>query len=145
MYDHLWHAMMAAPIPPSNEPMNDATNQLYAREYREELARHIRPLIRSAIRYWEMTLLMVERTGAQTEWAERARTDLERMRGLLLEQNRQEDGSATGEERRDRTSALELPASLSEDGSEVGSRALLSARSGSSSRARASIELAQAQ
>lgn len=86
MYDGLWHAMMSAPIPPPTRPMNDATMELYRQEYRQELARHIRPLIRHAIRYWEMTLLMVERTGARTEWADRARTDLERMRGLLLDQ-----------------------------------------------------------
>ncbi len=75
MYDHLWQAMMSAPVPPPTEEMNDATRGLYAEEYREELARHIRPLLRSAIRYWEMTLMMIERTGAETEWAARARTD----------------------------------------------------------------------
>ncbi|HEY8428283.1 MAG TPA: tetratricopeptide repeat protein, partial [Sandaracinaceae bacterium] len=80
MYDGLWHAMMEAPIPPPTRPMNEATTELYRREYRLELARHIRPLIRHAIRYWEMTLLMVERTGVRTEWAERTRADLERMR-----------------------------------------------------------------
>lgn len=85
MYDRLWHAMMEAPVPPPTVTMNSATHTLYEQEYRTELARHIRPLIRHAIRYWELTLLMVERTGARTEWAERARTDLERMRALLLE------------------------------------------------------------
>lgn len=85
MYDRLWHALMEAPIPPPTVQMNAATRALYEQEYRAELARHIQPLLRHAIRYWELTLMMVERTGVRTEWAERARGDLERMRALLLQ------------------------------------------------------------
>ncbi len=86
MYDHLWQALMRAPIPPPTEPLDSSAVPIYETEYRSELARHIRPLLRHAIRYWELTLLMVERTGVRTEWADRTRTDLERMRALLLEQ-----------------------------------------------------------
>ncbi len=93
MYDQLWHALMDAPIPPPTVEMNDATEAIYREEYRAELARHIRPLIRHAIRYWEMTLLMVERTGVRTEWTERTRGDLDRMRALLL----QDDGAEAPE------------------------------------------------
>lgn len=111
MYDRLWQAMMEAPIPPPTQPMNEATTELYRREYRQELARHIRPLIRHAIRYWEMTLLMIERTGVRTEWADRARADLERMRGLLLEQ----EETAPAAEPSEPTSALpRLPGALVE-------------------------------
>jgi tetratricopeptide (TPR) repeat protein len=112
MYDALWHAMMSAPIPPPSREMNEATLALYRDEYRNELSRHIRPLMRHAIRYWEMTLLMVERTGVRSEWTERTRAHLERTRALLLEQNERdsEDGEAqppleqTGEHTR-----LEIP------------------------------------
>ncbi|MCZ7683329.1 MAG: hypothetical protein M5U28_32895 [Sandaracinaceae bacterium] len=91
--------------------MNEATTELYRREYRQELARHIRPLIRHAIRYWEMTLLTIERTGVRTEWADRARADLERMRGLLLEQ----EETAPAAEPSEPTSALpRLPGALVE-------------------------------
>lgn len=129
MYDHLWHAMMEAPIPPPSEAMNEATTALYQQEYRAELARHIRPLIRSAIRYWELTLLMVERTGAETEWADRARADLERMRALLLEQNQPDtppQSEQTEERRPGATSAIapELPERLREDATEQAGRAL---------------------
>lgn len=85
MYDALWEAMMEAPVPPPTVEMNEATRELYRTEYRIELGRHIRPLIRHAIRYWELTLMMIERTGVRTEWAERTRGDLERMRERLLE------------------------------------------------------------
>ena len=54
--------------------------------YRDELAKLVKPLIRHAIRYWELTQMFIERTGIQTPWAEKIKTDLERVRGLLLEQ-----------------------------------------------------------
>ena len=97
MYDRLWHALMEAPIPPPTVEMNDATQAIYREEYRAELARHIRPLIRHAIRYWEMTLLMVERTGVRTEWSERTRGDLDRMRALLLQDGDTDAADAEGE------------------------------------------------
>lgn len=98
MYDQLWHAMMRAPIPPATEPMNEATQAMYEEEYRAELARHIRPLLRHAIRYWELTLLMVERTGVQSDWTERTREDLDRMRSILLEQTDVQDPDETSED-----------------------------------------------
>lgn len=85
MYDRLYHALMEAPIPPPTREISDDTMPVYEEEYRAELSRHIRPLLRHAIRYWELTLLMVERTGVQTEWAERTQGELERMRALLLD------------------------------------------------------------
>jgi hypothetical protein len=54
--------------------------------YHDELAKLIKPLIRHAIRYWEMTLMFIERTGMKTTWGEKTKTDLARVRALLLEQ-----------------------------------------------------------
>ena len=85
MYDRLYHALMEAPIPPPTREIAEETMPVYEEEYRSELSRHVRPLLRHAIRYWELTLLMVERTGVQTEWAERTQGELERMRALLLD------------------------------------------------------------
>jgi hypothetical protein len=79
MYDKLWHDIMQAPVPESLSPGAQAI-------YPQELAKLIKPLLRHAIRYWELTLMMVERTGVQSEWAALTRQDLERTRGLLLEQ-----------------------------------------------------------
>jgi tetratricopeptide (TPR) repeat protein len=79
MYDKLWHDLMRAPVP---HTLSDGAKALYP----QELSKLIKPLLRHAIRYWELTLLMVERTGVQTDWAERTRADLERTRALLLEQ-----------------------------------------------------------
>ncbi len=79
MYDTLWHAIMAAPVP--------ATLSAAAKDvYPQELAKLIKPLLRHAVRYWELTLMMVERTGVQTDWAKQTRADLERTRALLLSQ-----------------------------------------------------------
>lgn len=79
MYDELWHSIMAAPVPPHLPPEGHVI-------YRQELAKLIKPLVRHAIRYWEVTLLLLERTGYQSEWTAQTRVDLERVRKLLLEQ-----------------------------------------------------------
>jgi hypothetical protein len=79
MYDELWHSIMQAPVPKHLPPEGHAI-------YHDELASLIKPLIRHAIRYWELTQMFIERTGIQTTWAEKIKTDLERVRGLLLNQ-----------------------------------------------------------
>jgi tetratricopeptide (TPR) repeat protein len=79
MYDKLWHDLMNAPVPAT---LSEGAKALYP----QEMAKLIKPLLRHAIRYWELTLLMVERTGVRSDWAEETRNDLERTRQLLLEQ-----------------------------------------------------------
>jgi hypothetical protein len=79
MYDELWHAIMSAP-PPANLPAEGRAT------YHEELAKLIKPLIRHAIRYWELTQMFIERTGIHTPWALKIKTDLDRVRALLLQQ-----------------------------------------------------------
>jgi tetratricopeptide (TPR) repeat protein len=79
MYDTLWHDLMAAPVPATLSP---GAKELYP----QELAKLVKPLLRHAIRYWELTLMMIERTGVRTEWSAATRADLERTRALLLEQ-----------------------------------------------------------
>lgn len=79
MYDELWHAVMSAPVPAHLPPEGHAV-------YHEELAKLIKPLIRHAIRYWELTLMFMERTQVKGAWADKTKADLERVRALLLEQ-----------------------------------------------------------
>jgi hypothetical protein len=79
MYDRFWQDIMHAPVPAALSP---AAKEVYP----QELAKLIKPLLRHAIRYWELTLMMVERTGVQSEWAELTKRDLERTRALLLDQ-----------------------------------------------------------
>jgi tetratricopeptide (TPR) repeat protein len=86
MYDAFWHAILRAPVPPPRRALSETQMPIYEEEYRKELQRLIRPLIRHAIRYWELTLMMVERTGVDTDWGARIRDDLERARDRLLEQ-----------------------------------------------------------
>lgn len=86
MYDAFWQAIMTAPVPPYERPLDAEQQDAYEEVYRYALARLVKPLIRHSIRYWELTLLMVERTGAESDWSERIRADLQRARQRLIEQ-----------------------------------------------------------
>ena len=85
MYERFWHAIMTAPVPPPKSELNEAGIALYRQEYRHRLAELVRPLTRHAIRYWELTLVMVERTGVHSEWTEQIRASLERAKERLLQ------------------------------------------------------------
>ncbi len=79
MYDELWEAVMNVPVP---KHLASEGHDIY----RIELAKLIKPLLRHAIRYWELTLMLIERTGIRSEWTEQTKKDLERVRNRLLEQ-----------------------------------------------------------
>ncbi|HKP56787.1 MAG TPA: tetratricopeptide repeat protein [Polyangiales bacterium] len=79
MYDELWQSIMSSPVPKNLKGEGE-------KPYHDELAKLIKPLIRHAIRYWELTLMFIERTGMKTTWSEKTKTDLARVRQLLLEQ-----------------------------------------------------------
>jgi tetratricopeptide (TPR) repeat protein len=96
MYDAFWTAILQAPVPPPNRKLSPAQMPIYEEEYRKELQRLIHPLLRHAIRYWELTLMMVERTGLDTDWGARIRADLEKARQRLLEQPEQSEGAGGG-------------------------------------------------
>lgn len=86
MYERLYTAITEAPVPPPppGREMGPDALAIYQREYRMQLAERVRPLIRHAIRYWELTLLMIERTGVRSEWVDRTRAQLDRARQRLL-------------------------------------------------------------
>jgi tetratricopeptide (TPR) repeat protein len=84
MYEGLFQLIMTAPTPPPAHDLDPEAMAIYEREFREALAERVRPLVRHAIRYWELTLMMVDRTGAHTAWADRVRADLEHARTILL-------------------------------------------------------------
>lgn len=86
MYEAFWDAIMSAPVPPPQGELPESDLPRYREEYREYLARLVKPLIRHSIRFWELTLLMIERTSVNTEWTTRIRSDLERARERLLAQ-----------------------------------------------------------
>jgi len=90
MYDELWHAVMNAPVPKHLRGEGEAA-------YHRELAKLIKPLMRHAIRYWEMTELFIEQSGMKTPWAEKTKSDLVRVRALLLEQPPGEGGLPGGQ------------------------------------------------
>lgn len=84
MYESLWQALSHAPVPPPEHELGPEAMELYRARFREELTSRVRPLVRHAIQYWELTLMMVERTGASGEWVDRTRAELERARTELL-------------------------------------------------------------
>lgn len=83
MYRSFFDAITSAPVPPPPNAMSDAQLALYQESYRTQLRDRVRPLMRHAIRYWELTLAMVERTGVESEWTPRVRADLEATRALM--------------------------------------------------------------
>ena len=83
MYDAFWFAITNAPIPPPTFEMSETELALYRREYRQRIAELAQPLVQHAIRYWELTLSMVGRTGVRSEWTDRIRRGLERARMRL--------------------------------------------------------------
>ncbi len=84
MYRGFFEAITQAPVPPPPRPLTDEQLVVYRQTYRDALRDRVLPLVRHAIRYWELTLTMVERTGVETEWTARVREDLEQTRSLVL-------------------------------------------------------------
>ena len=84
LYDAFWTAIDRAPAP----PRPDLTRENYgffSEQYRKSLRELIRPLLQHAVRYWEMTLMMMERTGIHSEWEARIRNDLGRVRARMAD------------------------------------------------------------
>ncbi len=94
LYDGLWEAIDRAPPPPPRQPLRPALLPHYREEYRRELHRRIRPLLRHAIRYWELTRLVIERSGVEGPWAEQVRAGLRRVRARLKAIGTDEEGAA---------------------------------------------------
>ncbi len=88
MYRTLHVAIGHAPIPPPSREMSVEARQVYDTEYVATLRRRIQPLMRHAIRYWELTLQMIERTGVRGEWVDRIQHDLVDTRSHLLDEVR---------------------------------------------------------
>lgn len=80
MYEELHDQLVSAPPPPGlSEEQRGA--------YREQLGERIKGLVQKAIRLYEETLSVAERTGARGPYLEKTQAALQRMRRLLLGQN----------------------------------------------------------
>lgn len=90
MYERFFQDITAAPVPPPGQPFEGAALESYRASYRQQLRDRVKPLMRHAINYWELTLMMAERTGLESvepEWVRRTRADLERVRATLIEED----------------------------------------------------------
>jgi tetratricopeptide (TPR) repeat protein len=83
LYDRFFQSIVTAPVPPASEPLSEEEQAEYDHTYRSTLAAHVEPLLRHSIRYWELTLQMIERTGVDSEWRPRIEADLVRVRQQL--------------------------------------------------------------
>ena len=83
LYDRFFQSIVTAPVPPASEPLTQEERADYEQTYRDALAQYVEPLLRHSIRYWELTLQMIERTGVDTEWRARIEADLARVRQQL--------------------------------------------------------------
>jgi tetratricopeptide (TPR) repeat protein len=76
LYEELYQAFVAAPVPTDLDPE--------AREvYVEELRKRIRILLEKSMRWYRENLLMVERLGVQTDWAEKTKLSYNKLLRLL--------------------------------------------------------------
>jgi TolA-binding protein len=76
LYEQLYDAFMRAPIPPEL--------QGEAREvYQEELHKKIRVLLEKSMRWQRENLLMIERLGVNTDWAEKSKLAYAKLLKLL--------------------------------------------------------------
>jgi tetratricopeptide (TPR) repeat protein len=76
LYEELYDAFMQAPTPPDLEA--DARQM-----YREELHKKIRVLLEKSVRWYRENLLMVERLGVNTDWAEKSKLAYAKLMRLL--------------------------------------------------------------
>jgi len=76
LYEELYDAFMSVPVPPELDTE--------ARDvYREELYKKIRILLEKSLRWQRENLLMIERLGVKTEWAEKSRLAYAKLLHLL--------------------------------------------------------------
>jgi len=76
LYEELYDAFMAAPIPPG---LDDEGREVY----REELRKKIRVLLEKSVRWYRENLLMVERLGVDTDWAQKSKVAYAKLLRIL--------------------------------------------------------------
>lgn len=76
LYEELYDAFMRAPVPP-------ALTTEARRVYLEELHKKIRILLEKSIRWQRENLLMIERLGVNTDWAEKSKVAYGKLLKLL--------------------------------------------------------------
>jgi tetratricopeptide (TPR) repeat protein len=76
LYEELYDAFVTAPVPPK---LSADARQVYV----EELQKKIRILLEKSLRWHRENLLMVERLGVDTEWAEKTKLSYNKLLKLL--------------------------------------------------------------
>ena len=76
LYEELYDAFMHAPVPPE---LQGEARQVY----QEELFKKIRILLEKSLRWQRENLLMIERLGVNTEWAEKSKMAYAKLLRLL--------------------------------------------------------------
>ena len=76
LYEELYDAFVGAPVP-------DGLDKEAREVYREELHKKIRILLEKSLRWYRENLLMVERLGVRTDWAEKTKLSYAKLLKLL--------------------------------------------------------------
>jgi tetratricopeptide (TPR) repeat protein len=76
LYEELYDAFMTAPIPAG---LDDEGRDVY----REELRKKIRVLLEKSVRWYRENLLMVERLGVDTDWAQKTKVAYAKLMRML--------------------------------------------------------------
>lgn len=90
VYKSLHYAIVTAPVPPPSTTLSDEQQRVYEEAFKRQLRLRVRPLLSHAVRYWEQTLLMAERTGVDSQWIIKTKSELEAARSAFLIENQQE-------------------------------------------------------
>jgi tetratricopeptide (TPR) repeat protein len=76
LYEELYDAFLGAPVPPD---LDVTAREVYA----EELRKKIRVLLEKSVRWYRENLLMMERLGARSDWAEKSKVSYAKLMRLL--------------------------------------------------------------
>ncbi len=91
LYENLYDHMAQSPAPKE-------LNAEEALVYRQELRRKVRVLITKAINIYERTLEAAERIGASSQFVDRTRESLKRMKDQLIADAEKEDGTTSADD-----------------------------------------------
>jgi TolA-binding protein len=93
LYEELYDAFMTAPIPSGLDEEGRGI-------YREELHKKIRVLLEKSVRWYRENLLMVERLGVDTDWAQKTKVAYAKLMRMLDPSLKGDDPALPGEGKR---------------------------------------------
>jgi len=85
LYENLYSYLISSPAPKQ-------LNQEEAEIYRQEVRKRVRVLVTKAINIYERTLEAAERIGSSSNFTERTRESLRKLKEILIAEGQAEEG-----------------------------------------------------